>query len=245
MLHPLVDELAPLRVVLRRICPAGVDLVVRQPGPPLVLIRLGLHRQRLRHEADLRVRLHAAREVCVENPIDDRPVVDRLSLGIFGVDVGASPFQRRRAVAGDEQIVRAEIDLRSAELRRVRRAAFGRPSCSVVRLVGAEEPIDRLQLPEGLRRIDANRDGEGRLRPRTALTRDTGQRSVPTASLTVIREAARSPRRSPAGRDPTMPLDGTPRAPAGPLRGSTPHRSASFKEYSRSFCMSERWKCGA
>ena len=33
-----------------------------------------------------------------------------LALGVLGVDVGAAPLQRGRAVAGGEQVVRAEVD---------------------------------------------------------------------------------------------------------------------------------------
>ena len=88
---PLVDELAPLRVVLRRIGPAGEDLVVPGRGVHVVLIRLRLRRQRLRHEADLRVRPDAALQIRVEDAIEDRPVVDRLALLVLACRRSVEP----------------------------------------------------------------------------------------------------------------------------------------------------------
>ena len=68
--RPLVDQLAPFRVVLRRIGPAGEDLVVPGRGRPAMLVRLRLHGELPRHEADLHVRLDAAFEVGVEDPVE-------------------------------------------------------------------------------------------------------------------------------------------------------------------------------
>ena len=129
VLRPFVDQVAPLLVVLRGVGPAGVDLVVLRGRRPRVLVGLRLHRHRLRHEADLDVRLDAALEIGVEDAVDDRPVVDRLAAGIFGVGVGRSPLQRRRAVAGDQQAVGAEEAPLRRQLADARRSASCRPSC--------------------------------------------------------------------------------------------------------------------
>ncbi len=130
VLDPLVDELGPLGVVLRRIGPAGVDVVVGQARTPLVLVRLRLDGERLRHEADLRVGLEPALQVGVEDAVDDRPVVDGPALGVLGVGVRAAPLQGGRSVAGVEEVVGAEVDLRRARAGPAPRAACGRPSCT-------------------------------------------------------------------------------------------------------------------
>ena len=101
--------------------------------------------------------LHAAFQVGVEDAVEDRPVVNRVALGVLAVSAGGTPLQRRRAVAGGQQIVRAEINLL---------AAPSSPSSAeqllavlhvgVVRLVGAEEPPDGTQLAFGLGGVHAN-----------------------------------------------------------------------------------------
>ena len=181
---PLEDQLGPLLVVLRRVGPAGVDLVVLRLRRPLVLVRLGLDRQLLGHEPDLHVGLHAALEVGVEDAVDDRPVVDRLAVGVLGVGVGRAPLQGRGAVAGGEQVVRAEVDLLRAELAEFGEQLLAVLHVGVVRLVGAEEPPDRLEVAAGLVGPDGDRDRRGRRRPAP-----TG-RSGP---------APRPPARSPSG----------------------------------------------
>src|SRR5690606_14514760 len=77
VLRPLVDEIAPARVVLRRIGPTGVDLLVARARLPGMLVWLRLRREILRHEADLDVGPHAVLEIGIEDAIDDREVVDR------------------------------------------------------------------------------------------------------------------------------------------------------------------------
>ena len=65
MLGPLVGQLAPLVVVLRRIRPAGVDFLVASPRRPRMLVRLWFGGHRFRHEADLHIRPHIAlRDTC-------------------------------------------------------------------------------------------------------------------------------------------------------------------------------------
>ena len=107
--NPLVDELAPLRVVLRRIRPAGVDVVVVVARASSRADTAAACRQRLRHEADLDERLHLALDVGVEDAIDDRPVVDRPAVRVFGVGVGRSPLEGGRAVARRQQVVREPL----------------------------------------------------------------------------------------------------------------------------------------
>ena len=71
---------------------------------------LRLHRQRFGHEADLDQRLHLPFDVGIEDPVDDRPVVDRLAVRIFGVGVGRAPLERGCAVAGRQQVVGPDVD---------------------------------------------------------------------------------------------------------------------------------------
>ena len=129
MLHPLVDQLAPTSRSPSADRPSRCRSLRSAPRRPLVLVRLGLDRKVLGHEADLRVGPHAALEIRVEDPVQNRPVVDRLSLGVFAVGAGRAPLERGRAVAGGQQVVRAEIDLLAAAARRARRRAFCRASC--------------------------------------------------------------------------------------------------------------------
>ncbi len=114
MTTDLVNQLAPLCVVRRRVRPAGVDVVVVVAGLPEMTVRLRMARERLGHEAELDEGLHLARNVGVDDAIEDRPVVDGVAGGVFGVDVGRSPLERGRAVAAREQIVRAEVNGRDA-----------------------------------------------------------------------------------------------------------------------------------
>ena len=100
--RPLIDQLTPLFVALRRPAPAGGDQLVFESRPPQMLIwhtgRRSGHR--LGHEADLEVRPDAAGEISVDDVVDDREVVDRIAVGGFGVDVGAAPLERGSTVTG-------------------------------------------------------------------------------------------------------------------------------------------------
>src|SRR5262245_15889937 len=71
--HPLIDELAPLVVVLWRVRPAGVDVVVVVAWLPEMAVWRRMRRQCFGHEADLDERLHAALHIGVENAVDDGP----------------------------------------------------------------------------------------------------------------------------------------------------------------------------
>ena len=157
-LHPLVDQLAPLVVVPRRMRPPGVDPVVGHAGLPVVLVRLRLRRQRLGHEADLHQRLHLALEVRIDDAIDDRPVVDRLPVRVLGVGVGGAPLQSGRAVAGRQQVVHPHVDGDRAELRQVGQQALPVLHVGVVGLVVAEPGPDRLHRPDLRGRVDLDRD---------------------------------------------------------------------------------------
>ena len=117
--------------------------------------------KRLRHEAELHEGPHAAGEIGVEDPVDDAPVIDGVARGILGVGVGAAPLERRRAVAGGQQVVRAEIDVvhgfsapSSAE--QLAAILHGR----VVRLVGAEEAPDGRERRACTARIHLDGDVE-------------------------------------------------------------------------------------
>ena len=113
----------------------------------MMLIRLGLDRKRLGHESDLHVRPNAVLKIRVEDAIDDRPVVDRLAIGIFGVSVGRAPFQRRRAVAGAEKIVRAEINVLRRKFAKLAEQFAAVGHVRIVRLIRAENRQTGLSSP--------------------------------------------------------------------------------------------------
>ena len=129
MFRPLIDQLAPFRVILRRIRLSARDRRAVVVDRRVVRIILRMRRQRLRHETDLHIGLDAAFEVGVENLVVDRPVVNRIAVRVLLVGAGGTPFERIRAVAAGEQMVGAEINLRSAELAKFRQAVSSRPSC--------------------------------------------------------------------------------------------------------------------
>ena len=76
-----------------------------------MLVGLRMRGERLGHEPDLRERTHPIGEIRVENLVENLPVVAWLAIGVPGVNDGRTPFERRRAISGAEQIVGAEIDL--------------------------------------------------------------------------------------------------------------------------------------
>ena len=105
-----IDQLAPLGVVLRRVGPAGVDLVVLRRRAST---RAGRARASTESACGMKpictYGFTPRSQIGVEDAIDDGPVVDRVAAGVLGVGVGGAPLERRRAVAGDEQAVRAEV----------------------------------------------------------------------------------------------------------------------------------------
>ena len=157
-----IDQFAPLGVVLGRIGPAGVDVVVVIAGFPVMLIRLGMRGERLRHEPDLHQRLHVALDVGVEDAVGDGPVVDWPARGVFGVGIGRAPLEGGFAIARDQQAVDAHVDGHGAERGELGEELAAIFHVSVVGLVVAEETPDGLQGTAGLREVDA--DDGGRLR---------------------------------------------------------------------------------
>src|SRR4051812_33674974 len=96
VVHPLENQLGPFRIILGRVGPTSADLIVVQPGSPLVLIRLGLDRKGLRHEPYLRVGPHASGAIGVKDAVQDGPVIDWSSV-VLAISTGAAPFQGGRA----------------------------------------------------------------------------------------------------------------------------------------------------
>ena len=106
---------------------------------PLVLIRVRLGRERLRHEANLDERLHLALDVRVENPIDDRPVVHGTAIRVFRVGVRRSPFQRRRSIARRQQVVDSDVHGNRAQRGKLGQQLPPVRHVGVVRFVVTEE----------------------------------------------------------------------------------------------------------
>ena len=140
-----------------------------------MLIGVGLDRERLRHEPDLRVWLQAAVPVGVEDAVEGAPVVDRPALGVLGVGIGAAPLEGGRAVAGGEQVVGAEVDRERAELAQLRDQLPAVLHGRVVGLVRPEEAPDRLELSQRPRGIDLDRDREGAVGGQGGSRRPRGQ----------------------------------------------------------------------
>src|SRR5207248_6383476 len=85
MFGPLEDQLCPLRIVLRRISPACIDLLVTRARRPTMLIRLRLDRQIFWHEANLRIGTHAPSEISIEDTVEDRPVVEGSAVRVIAI----------------------------------------------------------------------------------------------------------------------------------------------------------------
>ena len=123
-----------------------------------------MRRKRLRHETDLHVRFDAAFNIGVENLVVDRPVVNRLAVRVFLVGAGRTPLQRIRAVAAGEQMMRAEINLRPAELAEFGQQFFPVLHVGVIRLIRAEKTPDRRQFANRLGRVHCDGDGKRSVR---------------------------------------------------------------------------------
>ena len=128
---------------------------------PVVAIGFWMDGERLRHEPDLHVGPHAVGPVGVEDPVHDRPVVDRVPLRILGIGVGASPFQRGRAIAAGEQVVRAEIDLIVPQLPQFRDQLPPVLPIGIVRLIRPKKPPYRLHGPDRFIGLNGYRDRQG------------------------------------------------------------------------------------
>lgn len=177
--HPCLDELLPLGEILGRVGPALA--VVESVGSLLlrevVAVGLGLHGERLGHEADLGVGPHAAGEVGVEDGVEDLPVVDGSPRGVFRIGVGRSPLERGRAVAGGEQVVGAEVDPPRTQFTQLAEKLLTVRHRRVVGLVGPKKPPHVGQRSEIARRVHADPHGEraGRECKRSLESRNRGR----------------------------------------------------------------------
>src|SRR2546428_9565383 len=158
---PLIDQLTPLRIVLRRIGPTGENFIVLCRGRPMMLIRLRLDREILRHETDLNIRPDAVLKISIEDAIQNCPVVNRISVGIFVIRVGAAPLQSRRAIAGGQQIVRAKVNRARPQLPELSQQLLSILHVSEVWFVRSEHAPDRTHWAFDLRSIDTNLYWEG------------------------------------------------------------------------------------
>src|SRR5262249_32337300 len=145
MEYPLPDQLRPLRVILRRIGPAGVNLPIRLAGFPVVAIRLRLDGHSFGHKADFDQWPCAGLDVSVEDLIYDLPVINRLARRVFGISVCGTPFQSGLPIASDQQAVRAEIDRNRIHLRQLGDELLPVLHVSVVRLVITDISPDRFE----------------------------------------------------------------------------------------------------
>ena len=135
------DQRAPLRVVLRRIAPAGKEIALGKVVP----IRLRMRRQRLRHEAQLHNRAHVRIAHGVEDAVRDRPVVDRRAVCALRVHIGRAPLQRAVAIARREQVVCAEVHRRvraAAQLAQLLQQLPSMRTIDIVRLIRAKVAPD-------------------------------------------------------------------------------------------------------
>src|SRR5262249_42937727 len=102
----------------------------------------------------------AAFAIRVEDAVHDAPVVDGTALRVLGVRIRAAPFERGRAVAGRQQVVRAEVDLRRAEPAQLREQLPAVLHGRVVGLVRADEAPEGLEPSQRPPRVDGDGDGE-------------------------------------------------------------------------------------
>ena len=161
VLHPLMDKLAPLRVVLWRIGPAGFNVAVFEAGVPLMLIRLRVDGHGFGHEADLRVRPHAVGQIDVKDTVKDCPVVNRFAVGVLVINAGGTPLERGRSITSAKQIVRAEVNVTGPESTEFTNEFLSVFHVGIVRLVRTEHTPDRFHLPKRFTCIDDNVHREG------------------------------------------------------------------------------------
>src|SRR5439155_17178957 len=125
-------------------------------------IILWVRAERLGHEADLHVRFQVAFQIGVENAIYNRPVVNRFAAGVLAVSAGGTPLQRGRSIAAGEQMVAADVYLRTAKLPELGEQLLAVLHISVVRLIVAEEAPDGRQFADGLCGIHTDSNGKWR-----------------------------------------------------------------------------------
>src|SRR4051812_27143403 len=108
MRDPLENQFAPSVIILGWIRPTRCDVAVFRSGLPGMLIRLWPGRQCFGHESDLRVRAHAVRQVSIEDPVKDLPIVERLPRGVLRIHTRGTPLERWCAISRAKQIMRPE-----------------------------------------------------------------------------------------------------------------------------------------
>jgi len=155
--RPGADEIGPLGVVGRGIEAPAVER--RDAG---VLVGGRVRGERLRHEPELDEGERARAGDCVEDPVGQRPVVDRVAGRVLAVDVGRSPLHRRGAVTAVEEEVIAHVHGRG--VRGGDRAEQRRPlrGGRVVDLVPAVKRPDPLERRSGGGGVDRQVHGRGR-----------------------------------------------------------------------------------
>ena len=158
--RPLVNQFRPFSVILRRIRPAGETDCCSLFERPMMLIRFRMGGQRLRHETDFHIRPDSLLAIGVKNPIQNRPVVNWVSLRILGIGAGRTPLERRRAVAAGQQIMRAEINLIGRQCAKFAEQFLSVRPGGVVRFVRAEVSPGR--TPMTLRFVHVDLDGDGK-----------------------------------------------------------------------------------
>ena len=98
-----------------------------------------------------------ALDIGVEDPVHDRPVVDRVAVRILGIGVGRAPFERGLAIAGGQQIVGADVRRGAGGGGQVAQQLPAIVGVGVVRLVIAEPVPHRVIASGGPARIDRHR----------------------------------------------------------------------------------------
>jgi len=154
------DEIAPHAVVAR-----GIVDRAGHGGPGVMELVLGDsgdgRGQVLRHEAEFDKWTHACLLVGVEGAIGDGEVVNGLAAGADAEDVRGAPLQLRHAVAGGEQVMRADVDGGGAEVVQLAQQLLPAGHGGVIRLVEAEPVGDWLKGAGGAREIDLDVDWRG------------------------------------------------------------------------------------
>src|SRR5439155_21903420 len=98
----------------------------------------------------------AALKIGIEDAIQNYPVVNRISVGIFVIRVGAAPLQSRRAIAGGQQIVCAKVNRARPQLPELSEQLLSILHVSEVWFVRPEHAPDRMHWAFDLRSIDPN-----------------------------------------------------------------------------------------
>jgi len=88
----LVAQFLPFGVVLRRVAPAREDGAAGK----IVAVGLGMGGKGFGHESELYQRGDFLVAKGIKDAVDDGPVVDGPTLGVFGVGIGGTPFEGGR-----------------------------------------------------------------------------------------------------------------------------------------------------